>query len=94
MAIVQVHMSSRGTYRRQAPEFKIQLCQDIRSDAQQLVYLDLESNSTQTFVFAGRMMSSGEIGHLTARVTSGRCAHRAYGRCCPHGLHRADDCIH
>lgn len=26
-------MSSRGTYRRHAPEFKIQLCQDIRSGA-------------------------------------------------------------
>jgi len=26
-------MSSRGPYRRHALEFKIQLCQDIRSDA-------------------------------------------------------------
>lgn len=26
-------MSSRGTYRRHAPQFKIQLCQDIRSGA-------------------------------------------------------------
>ena len=26
-------MSSRGPYRRHAPEFKIQLCQDIRSGA-------------------------------------------------------------
>lgn len=26
-------MSSKGTYRRHAPEFKIQLCQDIRSGA-------------------------------------------------------------
>jgi len=26
-------MSSRGPYRRHAPEFKIQLCEDIRSDA-------------------------------------------------------------
>ena len=26
-------MSSRGPYRRHAPEFKIQLCQDMRSGA-------------------------------------------------------------